>query len=156
MPSNCYQGQGPFPYTKAHNPAVRYSDITSDLRTCRVHVVPYSSFDPNDLRRFSLVIPNMTNDMHTGTRVKTQIAAGDEWLHDNVPAMLDAGAEVIITFDEGNSTTEHIVTLEVGGPAVPGSTDATAYTHYSVLAGLENHFKVPLVNGAQGATPLPL
>jgi hypothetical protein len=94
--------------------------------------------------------------MHTGTSKTAEIEAGDAWLHAQVPAMLANGAEVIVTWDEGTLSNEHIATIAVGGSVAQGARNATALTHYGLLAGLEDAFGVPRVNAAVGATPVPI
>ena len=155
MPSVCYKGADVGSYKKGHNPAVYYNDITSSSSAC-ANVVPYSSFDPGHLRAFSYVVPNLTNDMHDGSSRTAEIQAGDAWLSANVPAMLNAGAEVILTWDEGSASDEHVATIAVGGTAAVGATDAHAYTHPGLLAGLENAWGLPRLNAAQTATPVPI
>jgi hypothetical protein len=156
MPSVCYTGASVFPYNFAHNPAVHYQDITTSPSAC-ANVVPYSSFDATALPAFSLVVPNDTNNMHTGSSLRSEIAAGDTWLSQNVPAMLENGALVILTWDESTKGAgESVATIAVGPTELPGVQDSTPYTHYSLLAGLELSFGLPLLNNAQTATPLPI
>jgi hypothetical protein len=155
MPGACYKQSGQPPYDKLHNPAVHYDDVTSDKATC-ANVVPYSAFDPTKLRAFSYVVPNNLHNMHDGATKSAQIAAGDQWLKSHVPAMLSGGVRVIITWDEGNRSSEHIATIAVGGGAGVGVKDATAYTHYGLLAGLEHAFGVPLLHHARTATRFPV
>jgi phosphatidylinositol-3-phosphatase len=155
MPSACYSKSGPLPYDKNHNAAVWYHDITSNKTAC-ANMLPYTAFDPGKLRAFSYVVPNDNDDMHTGSSKTAQIKAGDAWLKANVPAMLAGGAEVIVTWDEGTRSNEHIATIAIGGKVKKGATDATAYTHFGLLAGLEDAFGQPLVNSAKGATPFPI
>lgn len=155
MPSACYSKSGPLPYDKNHNAAVWYSDITSNKAAC-ANMLPYTAFDPTHLRAFSYVVPNDSNDMHDGSTKAAQIKAGDNWLAANVPAMLSHGARVIVTWDEGTRSNEHIATIAVGAGVAKGATDGTAYTHFGLLAGLEDAFGVPRVNSAVGATPFPI
>lgn len=155
MPSACYSKSGPLPYDKNHNAAVWYRDITSNKTAC-ANMLPYSAFDPAHLRAFSYVVPNDNDDMHTGSSRAARIKAGDRWLRANVPAMLSGGARVIVTWDEGRRSNEHIATIAVGAGVAKGATVATAYTHFGLLAGLEDAFGVARVNSAQGATPFPI
>jgi hypothetical protein len=155
LPKVCYTGSDILPYKKGHNPAVYYNDITSSPAAC-ANVVPYSSFDPGHLRAFSYVVPNMNHDMHDGASRTAQIQAGDAWLAANVPAMLDAGAEVILTWDEGSISDEHIATIAVGAGVAVSATDSHAYTHPGLLAGLEDAWGLPRLNAAQGAAPFPI
>jgi hypothetical protein len=155
MPKACYTGGDTGEYKKAHNPAVYYSDVTSSPSAC-ANVLPYSSFDPGHLRAFSYVVPNLADDMHDGSSRAAEIKAGDTWLAGNVPAMLAGGAEVILTWDEGSVSDEHVATIAIGGTAAAGATDSHAYTHPGLLAGLEDAWGLPLLNAAQTASPLPI
>jgi phosphatidylinositol-3-phosphatase len=155
MPSTCYTGGDTGSYKKAHNPAVYYNDIASSSSAC-ANVVPYSQFSPSNLRAFSYVVPNLADDMHDGASRAAEIATGDAWLGAHVPAMVSAGAEVIVTWDEGSSSDEHVATIGIGGTAAVGATDGHAYTHPGLLAGLEDAWGFPLLNAAQTATPLPI
>lgn len=155
MPKACYTNSGPLPYDKAHNPAAYYSDITPKPAAC-ANMVPFTAFDPAHLRSFSYVVPNDNDNMHTGSSRTAEIKAGDAWLKAYVPAMLAGGALVIVTWDEGTRSNEHIATIAIGGSAGAGVTDSHAYTHFGLLAGLEDVYGVPLLNAAKTATPLPI
>jgi hypothetical protein len=155
MPSTCYTGGDIGSYKKQHNPAIYYNDITSSSSACG-NVLPYTAFDPGHPRAFSYVVPNRADDMHDGATRTAQIQAGDKWLAANVPAMLAGGAEVIVTWDEGTTSDEHVATIAIGGTAAAGATDANAYTHPGLLAGLEDAWGFPRLNAAAGANPLPI
>jgi acid phosphatase len=155
MPSACYLKSGPLPYDRAHNPASYYSDITSKPAAC-ANMVPFTAFDPAHLRSFSYVVPNDNDNMHSGSSRTAEIKAGDAWLKAHVPAMLAGGALVIVTWDEGNRSDEHIATIAIGGTAGVGVKDSNAYTHFGLLAGLENAYGVPLLNSAKTAAPFPI
>jgi hypothetical protein len=155
MPSACYTGGDTGSYKKGHNPAVYYNDITSSPSAC-ANVVPYTQFSASNLRAFSYVVPNLANDMHDGPSRAAEIATGDAWLAAHVPAMVNAGAEVILTWDEGSISDEHVATIAIGGTAAVGAKDSHAYTHPGLLAGLEDVWGLPRLNAAQTATPLPI
>jgi acid phosphatase len=155
MPSDCYKGGDVGSYKHGHNPAVYYSDITSSPAAC-ANVVTLGAFDPWHLRAFSYVVPNLAHDMHDGATSADQIAAGDAWLAANVPAMLSAGAEVLLTWDEGTKANEHVAAILVGGAVPAGVVDTTAYSHPGLLAGLELRFGLPRLNAAATATPVPI
>jgi phosphatidylinositol-3-phosphatase len=103
---------------------------------------------------YSFVTPNLCDDMHD-----CSVSAGDSWLAANVPLLLHAGAIVIVTFDEGTTSTNgggHVMAVEAG-PGIPaGGQDGTLYTHYSLLAGIENYFSLPLLANARTAAKLPV
>ena len=87
-------------------------------------------------------------------------ATGDDWLKANVPRILSGlgtNGRLIITFDEGTSDQGgggHVATLELG-PGVPVIRIPTSLNHYSLLAGIENTFRLARLQNAQSATPLP-
>ncbi len=156
-------------YGKPHDPATKYSN-----ESCTTNDIPMTTanFIPATLPDFSYIVPNYCDDMHTlpsgdqpcpayfgsnpGTNV---IALGDGWLSVVVPQLLaQPNVTVILTWDEGKkSSGERIVTLEVGAGITPGSTDATAYNHYGLLAGLYSVFGLGTApNNGATATPLPI
>src|SRR5262249_61624751 len=103
------------------------------------------SFDVNSLPAVSFITPNLCNDMHD-----CSIAKGDNWLQARVPAMLAAGAEVVITFDEGSNSTNgggNIYTA-LDGPGIGSSVNRTTYNPYSLLAAIEDRFGLPRLNCA--------
>jgi acid phosphatase len=150
MPSACYSGGSSGNYQLKHNPAAPFAAVFSKP-WCSKRVLPYTS--GATLASVTFIAPNMCNDMHD-----CSIATGDNWLQARVPAMLSAGATVIITFDEGDSGTNgggNIYTA-VDGPGIAGRTATGTYNHYSLLAAIEARFGLTRLNGAAGATPLPL
>jgi hypothetical protein len=148
MPKNCDRSNA-LPYVVRHNPPPYYiSEVGSGQ--CAVDDIAYPDVLPV-LQPFTFVTPNDCNDMHSCT-----IATGDTWLSNHVPSLLATGAIVIITFDEGTKRNPHVMTAISGPGVTAGVTDSTAYDHYSLLAGLENHYVLPLLLNAQTATPLPI
>ena len=152
MPSACYKGVSSGEYRLRHNPAMPFANIASKPKKCN-KVVPYTSFNVNSLPSLSFVTPNMCNDMHD-----CSIATGDNWLQANVPPMLNAGATVVITFDEGSSGTNGggNVYAAVDGPGIASSTDTATYSHYSLLAALEARLGLTKLGGAKTASVLPI
>lgn len=152
MPSACYGGGSSGDYVLRHNPAIPFKNIWTKPARCK-KVVPYSQFSTSSLPKVSYVVPNLCNDMHD-----CSIATGDNWLQARVPAMLAAGAEVVITFDEGSSGTNgggNIYTA-LDGPGIAPSVDTATYSHYSLLAALEGRYGAAKLGAAQTATPLPI
>jgi hypothetical protein len=166
MPSPCYgrvtytdpstNGQ----YALKHNPATPFPAVWDDQVLCKAHVLPLSSMSATSLLDVSFITPNICNDMHgshstafTNCDAGTQaiIARGDTWLSENVQPLLDAGARVFVTFDEMGR-----LYAALGGRGISPSVDATAYTHYSLLAGIEDSFGLARLNEAAHASPLPL
>ena len=179
MPGNCAQGNSTnVPgtsvalYTADHDPDYQYRSAT----TCSTNDVPMTTatFNPASLPDLSYVVPNECDDMHTlpgngqacpayfgANPGSSLISMGDNWLATVVPPLLaQPNVTVLITWDEGSMSTtppEHLVAVEAGAGVVPGSTDATAYTHYGLEAGMYRYFGLGAApgNGAT-ATPLPI
>lgn len=152
MPSACYKGGNSGQYVIRHNPAIVYANVANRPKKCN-KVVPYTAFDVNTLPAVSFITPNICNDMHD-----CSIATGDNWLQARVPAMLAAGATVVITFDEGGTSTNGggNVYCAVDGPGISGRTDTATYNHYSLLAALEKRAGVSKLGAAASAAVLPL
>jgi phospholipase C len=168
MPSACYGGTNydntavGTPYALRHNPATPFRTIYGNAALCKSHVLPYTSFSATSMRRVSFIAPGICNDQHGMSAASSYWNCvdgspgvdkrGDSWLKARVPAMLSAGATVLITYDESGT----LYAAEVGPGITAGTTDAHGYTHYSVLAAIEKAFGMYLLGGAKTATPLPL
>jgi len=148
MPANC-ASLDDGDYVVRHNPPVYLKTVVAS-GSCALNDVPYPASLPA-LQPFTFITPNLCNDMHS-----CPIATGDAWLSNHVPDLLAAGATVIITFDEGTRKNNHVMTAAVGPDVVAGTKDATPYTHYGLLAGLEAHFGLPGLRKALTATKLPI
>lgn len=148
-------------YALKHNPATPFASIWSNPTLCKAHVLPYSSFSPTALPAVSFIAAGECDDQHGGLTGATNCATGsnalyargDKWLKNNVPAMLAAGATVIITYD---GPANPMYTVEVGPGITPGTTDGAAYSHLSILAAIEDRYGLTRLNNAATATPLPL
>jgi len=155
LPSACdgsiTAGVAPGIYALKHDPALAYSTVAAGS-SCR-DVLPLSALDASHLPRFSFLTPNECHDMHS-----CGVATGDAWLRGVMPSLLQNGAVVILTFDEGSTDTGgggHVLTLEIG-PGVGRTRNGAAFDHYSLLAGLERHFGLRQLGEAAGASPLPI
>jgi phospholipase C len=147
-------------YALKHNPATPFPSIWSRRTMCRRHVLPYSAFDVTALRSVSFISPNQCNDQHGSEATRWRhcmsgslalLKRGDNWLAAQVPPMLRAGATVLITYDEENT-----LYAVARGPGIAPGTDATAYTHYSTLAAIEERFGLANLRGARRANVLPI
>jgi phospholipase C len=145
-------------YALKHNPATPFPSIWNDQPLCTAHVLPYSRFDPTRLPAVSFIAPNMCNDQHGSSssqwthcvpKSQALLRRGDRWLHARVPAMLAAGATVFLTYDEVGP----LYAVEVG-KGIAAGTDAASVTHYSILAGIEALYHLPLLLGAADANPI--
>ena len=141
----------PYPYALKHNPFAYYGG------TCPANVVPISQL-PGDLRSntpaLTWIMPGLCNDCHDCSR-KT----ADAWLAQVVPSVLASpawreGGVLLITWDEGGTATDdHVATLVIS-PNLVAHESATYYTHYSLLATIEDHLGVGRLGQAAGATPM--
>ena len=161
MPSPCYApyAAGTFPadYALKHNPAVPFRSVFSDPSEC-ARVQPLSQMDPGHLPTVSFITPNECDDGHS-----CPLSTADGWLADHVPPLVQAGADVVVTYDEGTTDIGaggpgggHVFAAEIG-PGVPaGSVVGAPVDHYSLLAGIEARYGLPTLGQASGATALPL
>ena len=150
MPTNCRlsdAGTVPNKYIAHHNPVVYFTNVHA---ACLLKSKPYSQIDPAALPRFTFISPGNEHNMHDGT-----VAQGDAWAAANIPALLNAGAEVIVTFDEGIGTNQTVYTFVVGPGIAPG-TNTGSFNNYSLLAGLEVKFGLARLRNAQTSTVLPI
>jgi phosphatidylinositol-3-phosphatase len=150
MPTNCQgtdSGVKPNRYIAHHQPVVYFTDVH---QACLTKSVPLTQLNPAALPAFSFIVPTNAHNMHDGT-----ILESDDWLRTNLQPLIDAGAEVIVTADEGKAANQYVYTVAVG-PGITPSTNATRYDHYSLLAGLQDHFGLPRLGSAQTAVPLPI
>jgi len=135
-------------------------------RTCRIGQVDLGSstrgalhddLAAGNLPAFSFVTPNACNDMH-GARTcpNDRVAAGDRWLKGWIPRIL-AGADyragrlvVIITWDEGSPTDNHIPTL-VLSPTTRGIVTHQPHNHCSTLRTMQEILRLALLGCARSA-----
>jgi phosphatidylinositol-3-phosphatase len=154
MPSTCFLGEA-YPYMQKHNGFIYYRNIKDNLARCRSHVVPFSQFasdlNGGKLPKFSLITPNMCNDMHD-----CSIATGNNWLSKQVPPILShlgSNGIVVVTFDEGTSDAGccsvahggHVVTI-IAGPGAKLKTRITSSVDtYSLLRLIEQNWGLKLL-----------
>jgi acid phosphatase len=155
-------------YLLRHDPGIPFGTVYQSAEC--THVQPLTALNYAGLPAVSFITPNTCDDMHGLTAA--QLAAtgfanclkasdaleqrSDQWLSQIVPKLTAAGATVFIAFDECCAATlSPIYALETG-PAVTSGSDATSYSHYSVLAGIEDAYGLSLLGGAATANPVPV
>ena len=172
MPSTCFNGitynstATDGQYALKHNPATPFGPVYASAE-CQ-HVVPLTALSTSSLPQVSFVTPNLCDDDHgfpsgdpftncvTGT--PGLLTRGDAWLKSHLTAWTKAGADVLVTWDEGAGTVHgggQIAAL-LTGPGVPAGQNSTLFTHYSVLAGIEKKYGLTLLGNAATASPVPL
>lgn len=155
MPANCtLRSTGT--YAVKHNPAAYYVG-EDDRAACERDDVPFDQFlanlDDELLPAFSLITPDICNDMHD-----CSVATGDAWLRDVVSAITSSAVyregrtAVFIVFDEsqGSGTMPFLAIV----PAiVPGTVADTELDHYSLLAFTEDALGIVEHLGAAATAP---
>jgi hypothetical protein len=146
-------------YAKKHDPFLYFRDVV-DSRARRARVVPFPQL-AGDLARqrlpdFSLVVPNLCNDMHD-----CSVATGDAWLKAHVVPLLRSpellGGVVFVVFDEGTSNTGgggRIEALALGPTVKRGSRFTKATNHYGLLRTIEDAWKLPRLGHSRTGTPI--
>jgi hypothetical protein len=172
MPSTCFNGitynssttKGE--YALKHNPATPFAGVYASTE-CQ-HVLPLSALSPSALPEVSFVTPNLCDDDHglpSGNPFTTCVTGtpglltrGDAWLKSHLTSWTQAGADVLVTWDEGGGTGHGggQVAAVLTGPGVPAGQNSTVFTHYSVLAGIEKKYGLTRLGHAATASPVPL
>jgi hypothetical protein len=98
--------------------------------------------DFNQLPTVSFVIPNVQNDMHSGT-----ITQGDQWLSTNLSAYADwaktHNSLLVVTWDEDDGHTVNQIATIVVGAGVQAAQNSQTVNHYSLLHTIENAYGLP-------------
>lgn len=147
-PGNCSLTPTAPNYAMRHVAPLLFADVANTSLCDNV-----TASEPQTLPSFLWVTPNMCNDDHDCSP-----ATGDQWLSAHVPAWLDQGAEVFITYDTGNPDHTHgggHVFAVLAGQAIKHRVDGTLMNDYSALAGIERTFHLPLLRSAATAAPVP-
>jgi phosphatidylinositol-3-phosphatase len=167
MPANCSAtDSGDSVYLVRHAPAPYYA---SERGRCQHWDVPMGSvlvgalhddISAGQLPAFSFVTPNACDDMHgAGVCSGDLIADGDAWMSSWLPTVLNgpdyrAGRlVVIVTWDEGSDTDNHIPTMVIS-QTTHRLKDAAAVTHCSTLRTIEEVLALPLLGCAGSATSM--
>jgi phospholipase C len=141
----------PVPYDPGHNPFAYYGG------RCPANVVPLTSLAA-DLKGstplFSWITPDMCHDEHS-----CDVSVGDDWLRQTV-GMITAskawtsGGVLFIVWDEDDGSADNRVLSLVVAPNQSHRVSQQAYTHYSLLATMEDLLGVGRLGKAAGATPM--
>ena len=146
-------------YAKKHDPFLYFRDVAASSAR-RGRVVPFTRFG-RDLARqrlpdFSLVIPNLCDDMHD-----CSVATGDAWLEAHVAPLLRSrelrGGVVFVVFDEGTSDTGgggRVEALALGPTVRRGSRFTMSTNHYGLLRTIEDAWGLPRLGFSRKGTPI--
>ena len=139
----------PVPYDPGHNPFAFYGG------RCPANVVPLTALAADlvaNTPRFVWITPDRCHDTHD-----CDVAAGDEWLRQEVTAITRSTAwksngVLFITWDEDDGSADNRVLTLVLRPGQKHMVSQRLYTHYSLLATVEDLMGVGrLANAAQAA-----
>lgn len=142
----------PTPYDPGHNPFAYYGG------QCPSNVVPFTELGADlagSTPRFSWITPDRCHDTHD-----CDVATGDAWLRQEVGQIMQSAAwksdgVLFITWDEDDSAggDNRVLTLVI---AHGGSHRASSrvYTHYSLLATVEDLLGVKRLGESAQATPM--
>jgi phosphatidylinositol-3-phosphatase len=163
MPEPCFTGAEDGEYMKRHNPFMYFPSVTSQPQLCE-RVVPEGRLKADladrELPEFAWISPDLCDDGHDCATI-----AADDYLRRHLPsilAQLGPGGMLAITYDEGTSATGccgdavggRIATLLLGPAIRAGVRFPDPYTHYSMLATLEDRFGLPRLRHARSASAL--
>lgn len=150
MPSNCDASDSGL-YAARHNPEVYYTNLGG---ACGTYDVPLGSA-PDLSAQFTLVTPNLTDDMHDGT-----ISDGDHFLQRFIPLLMANPAyqsgttAIFVVWDENSGADGNKVPCLVISPYTHAVKDGTPYSHYSLLRTTEELLGLPLLGNATTANSM--
>ena len=137
----------PLPYDPGHNPFAFYGG------RCPSNVVPLTSLAADiaaGTPRFAWITPDRCHDTHD-----CEVSVGDDWLRRQVGEITASNAwrdhaVLFITWDEDDGSADNRVLTLVIGPGVRHKTSSRMYSHYALLATIEDLLGVGrLANAAQ-------
>ncbi len=156
MPTPCNLTETSY-YAPRHNPFVYYTNIVDNTTYCDQHVVPMNvttgagflnDLNNNSLPQFSFITPNVCDDGHNNITYcggTSQINNADKWLANLMPKIIHSpefnSSVVFIVYDEGGSL-NNVASIVVSPFVKMGYSSSTQYTHYSLLATVENIFNL--------------
>jgi phosphatidylinositol-3-phosphatase len=145
-------------FVPRHDPFLYFTDQQKGANNlCADTNVDYSNFAGDlatDTYKYMFIAPNLIDDGHDPTTAPvTGLMDADAWLKTNVPAILasegyKSGGVLFITWDEAegrNGDNADQIPMIILSPRIKqaGITSATAYTHSSFLATVEDLLSLP-------------
>ena len=141
----------PAPYDPGHNPFAFYGG------QCPPNVVPHDLLAADlagSAPRFVWITPDACHDTHN-----CDVSVGDEWLRQEVALITGSkawksGGVLFVTYDEDDYAEDNRVLMIVATPNQGHRTSTRSYTHYSLLATIEDLLGVGRLGEARSATPM--
>ncbi len=156
-------------YAPKHDPFLYFTDqVTGANAPCAATNVAFTSFAADlatDTYRYMWITPNLVDDGHDpATDPVTALTTSDTWLKNNVPAILASDAfqqngVLFITWDEaegrnGDNADQVPMIILSTHLKTAGMTSATAFTHASYLATVEDLLGLPRLATVSAAPSL--
>ena len=143
-------------FATKHDPFLYFTDMQMSA-VCANRNVDYTAFAADlaaNTYRYMWITPNLTDDGHNPTNDPVgSLTVSDTWLSHEVPAILDSdgyksGGILFITWDESegrNGDDPDKIPMIILSPRLKqaGMTSATAFTHSSYLATVEDLLGLP-------------
>lgn len=147
-------------YAPKHDPFVFFQDVAGSPPSetnafCADHHRAYrtetfaADLAAGDVDAYTFITPDLCHDMHgkssctngcTSSTASGCISAGDSWLHDNVPPIIDFinqhGGVLFIVWDETEGSAAQPF-LVIGPGVKPGHASAVQYTHSSYVKSVQ-------------------
>lgn len=141
----------PVPYDPGHNPFAYYGGA------CPSNVVPLTDLSADlagNTPRLSWITPDRCHDTHD-----CDVSVGDEWLGQVVGEITRSAAwrsngVIFITWDEDDGSADNRVLTLVVRPGMKHLVSTRLYTHYSLLATIEDLLGVGRLANAAQASPM--
>lgn len=136
-------------YARKHAPWTDFTNIPSSANQ------PFTSFPSNfsDLPAIAWVIPDLLDDMHTGT-----VQRADTWLKTHLQAYVtwaqSKNSLLIVTWDENNDAPGNQIPTIFVGPMVKRGEYAEDINHYNVLRTLEALYGLPYLGNSASVTTI--
>ncbi|KAI8869129.1 hypothetical protein GQ42DRAFT_32044 [Ramicandelaber brevisporus] len=157
-PGGCSKVSSSGTYRRKHNPFISYVNVQNNAAWCAkiVNANQLSTDRTNNaVPQYSFYTPDMNNDGHD-----TSITYASNWLQGFLPPLrsdpnLSQDTAFVLTFDEDNgSQGNKVYTVFLGKGVNPGTTDNTAYNHYSLLHTIEDNFSLGTLGRSDTSAPL--
>lgn len=120
-------------YDNHHVPVVHLTNVMTNP-TRKAKIQDLTKLDLANLTPFTVVVPNVKHEMHSGT-----VAAGDAWAKANLPAYIAAADLTVIWFDEGKGP---LYVAFAGPGAKAGVTSIISYGNTNLLKTFEGIFSL--------------
>ena len=166
MPTPCFVGNiGQ--YAQKHNPLIYFDSVRQNAARCNRSILPLTSLDgdlaKNSLPNFAYIMPDLCNSGYG-----CSAAVADKWVSGMVAKLQDSPALgnnslIIIAFDEaGTADTSgccglsapaggQVPVVLISPSALPGVTDNTPYSHFSLLRTILTAWNLPLLGATANA-----